>query len=72
MKPTNNYVNPLLRPGRGGGGRLFEREGVFNVAKTMVSVLHKELKYTVENLKYEKSEVIQARIKNKSELPVVE
>ena len=38
----------------------------------MVSVLHKELKYTVENLKYEKSEVIQARIKNKSELPVVE
>ena len=25
------------------GGGLFEREGLFNLAKTMVSVLHKEL-----------------------------
>ena len=37
----------------GGGGRegdnrdggLFERDGLFNVEKTMVSVLHKELQY---------------------------
>ena len=40
--------------------------------KTMVSVLHKELEYKVEKLKYKKSVVIQPRIKNKSELPVGE
>ena len=36
----------------------------------MVSVLHKELEYRVEKLKYQMSEVIQLRIKNKSEPPV--
>ena len=36
----------------------------------MVSVLHKELEYKVENRKYKKLEVMQPRIKNKSELPV--
>ena len=38
----------------------------------MVSVLYNELEYKVENLKYEKLEIIQLRIKNKAELPVGE
>ena len=39
----------------------------------MVSLLHKELVYKVEKLKYKKLEVImQPRIKNKSKLPVGE
>ena len=42
------------------------------IAKTMVSVLHKELSYKVEKLKFKKLEVMQPRIKNKSELPVGE
>ena len=35
-------------------GGLFEREGLFNLEMTMVSVLHKELTYKVEKLKYKK------------------
>ena len=50
----------------GGGGCLF------NLAKTIVSVLHKELERGVEKLKYEKLEIMQLRIKDKSELPVGE
>ena len=38
----------------------------------MVSILHNELEYKVKNLKYEKLEIMQPRIKNKSELPVGE
>ena len=38
----------------------------------MVSVLQKELEYKVEKLKYKKLEVVQTRIKNKSELPAGE
>ena len=53
-------VNPLLSPQWWGGG------GVFNLVKAMVSVLHKELEYNVEKLKYKKLEVIQLRIENKS------
>ena len=45
----------------GGGGVI--REGVlFNVAKTMVSVLPKELECKVEKLKFNKLEVMQPRI----------
>ena len=33
--------------------------GLFNLAKTMVSVLHKELEYEVEKFKYRKLEVMQ-------------
>ena len=53
-------VNPLLSPSprylfqahlRGGGG-LIETRGLFNLEKTMVSVLHKELEYKVKKLKY--------------------
>ena len=54
-----------LFEGRGGGG-------LFNLAKTMVSVLHKELEYIVEKLKYKKLQIVQPRIKNKSDLPVGE
>ena len=44
------------------GGGLFERGSLFDLAKTMVSVLHKELEYKVEK----------PRIINKSKLPVGE
>ena len=44
--------------------------GLFNVEKTMVSLLHKELEYKVEKLKYKRLEVMQPRIRIKSELPV--
>ena len=50
-------VNPLLSP---------QWWGLFNLVKAMVSVLHKELEYNVEKLKYKKLEVIQLRIENKS------
>ena len=59
-------VNPLLSPQWWWWG------GLFNLVKAMVSVLHKELEYNVEKLKYKKLEVIQLRIENKSELPVGE
>ena len=45
---------------------------IFNLAKTMVSVLQKKLEYKVEKLMYKKLEIMQPRIKNKSELPVGE
>ena len=61
----------------GGGGRglittgdLFE--SLSNLAKMVVSVLYKELEYKVEKLEYKKLEVMQPRIKNKSELPTRE
>ena len=38
----------------------------------MASVLHKELEYKVEKVKYKKLEVMQRRIKNKAELQVDE
>ena len=53
-------------------GGLFERGNLFNLAKIIVLVVHKELKYKVKKLKNKKSEVMQPRIKNKSELPVGE
>ena len=45
----------MFEVGGGGGvltrdGGLFERGCLFNSAKTMVSVLHKELEYKVEKL----------------------
>ena len=43
---------------RGGGGGLFKRGSLFHLAKTTVSVLHKELEYKVEKLKYKKLEII--------------
>ena len=35
----------------------------------MVLIIHKELEYRVEKLKEKKLEVMQPRIKNKSEIP---
>ena len=42
------------------------------LAKMMGSILHKGLEYKVKKLNYKKLEVMQPRIKNKSELPVGE
>ena len=57
-------MNPLLSPSGGlfitslFGGGLFERSGgggeLFNLEKTMVSVLHKDLEYKVDKLRYKK------------------
>ena len=50
----------ISRPFVGGGGGLIEAGDLlemgdlFNLEKTMVSVLHKELEYKVEKLKYKK------------------
>ena len=41
----------LFDGGRGGG---LGGEGLFNLTKTIVSVVHKDLEYKVENLKYKK------------------
>ena len=43
--------------------------GLFNLEKTMVWVLQKELEYELEKLKYKKFWVMQQWIKNKSALP---
>ena len=48
---------------RGGDLLILENE-------TMVSILHKKLEYNVEKLKNKRLEVMQPRIKNKSELLV--
>ena len=45
---------------------------LFNLAKTIVSVFHEEPKYIVEKLKYKRLEIMQPRIKYKSELPAGE
>ena len=55
-------INPLLSLGGGGlfqthlrgGGGLIWGGGQFNLANTMLSVLHEELKNKVEKLKYKK------------------
>ena len=36
------------------GGGLIETRGLFELKKTVVSILHKELEYKLENLKYKK------------------
>ena len=45
---------------------------LFCLAKTIVSVIPKELEYKVENHKYEKLEVMKPRIHQRSKLPVGE
>ena len=55
-------VNPLLSTPGGlfisspfeGGDLIESGGGLFNLETTMVSVLHKELEYKVEKLKYKK------------------
>ena len=52
----------------GGAGN---RDGdVFNLEKRMVPVLHKDLEYNVDKLRYKKVGVTQPRIRIKSELPL--
>ena len=53
--PGALFISNLFGGGRTGGG-----EGLFNLAKTMVSVLHKALQYTV----------VKPWTKKKSDLPV--
>ena len=43
----------------GGGGGGVGGEGLFNLTKTIVSVVHKDLEYKVENLKYIKKKKTQ-------------
>ena len=38
----------------GWGGHLIETGGLFNLEKTLVSILHEELQYKVQKLKYKK------------------
>ena len=62
-------INPLLSSPP--GGTYFKHicrgeGGLFNLATTTVSVLHKELECGVEKLKYEKLEIMQLRIKSSS------
>ena len=63
-------INPLLSSPPP-GGTYFKHicrgeGGLFNLATTTVSVLHKELECGVEKLKYEKLEIMQLRIKSSS------
>ena len=53
-----SYLNAIWRRlNRDRGKGLFERGGgLFNLEKMMVLVLHKELEYKVEKLKYKKVE----------------
>ena len=60
---VNKFRKSSINPPGGGGACLFQthlRGGLIetgvltNLAKTMVSVLHKELEYKVERLKYKK------------------
>ena len=67
----------MLKPKGGGGGlietkSLFERGGLFNLAKTIVSVLHKKLECKVGKIQYKKLEVMRQRIKTNAELPAGE
>ena len=70
------YCKSSIKPPRGGAlnreGWVIWRggEGLWNLAETMVSFRYKQLEYKVEKLKYMMLEVMQQRIKNKSELPV--
>ena len=69
-----------LRWGMGGGGRGFiEMGGLFNLAKTMVSVLPRahhgspqRTRMQSRKAKVKKLEVVELRIKNKTELPAGE
>ena len=67
---TIKPIKPLGGQGLIEIGGYLRDGGLFIVEKTMVSVLHKELEYKVEKLKYKRLEVMQPRIRIKFELPV--
>ena len=52
--PGGLFISSPFEGGLIETGGLFERGGLFNLETTMVSVLHKELEYKVEKLKYKK------------------
>ena len=52
-------INPLLSPSGPYFKHICQGGAFFNLAKTIVSVLHKELECGVEKLKYEKLEIMQ-------------
>ena len=52
--PGGLFISSPFEGGVYRDGSLFERGGLFNLEQTMVSVLHKELEYKVEKLKYKK------------------
>ena len=77
------YRKYSIKPPPGGGalfisntyeggiqGAYLRGGAIFNLAKTMVSVLQIKLEHKVEMLKYKKLQVMQPRIIIKSELPV--
>ena len=75
IKPLSGIFISSAFEGRGGGliemVGLFEKGGSFNLEMMMqVSVLHRELEYKEEKLKYKKFLVMQPRIRIKSKLPV--
>ena len=53
----SGYRKSSIKPPRGAKKRLGVGGGLFNLAKKMVSVLHKELEGKVEKLKYKTLEV---------------
>ena len=77
---TARLPKSSIKPPRGlnyfkyisGGGELIWERALFNVTKTMVSVVHKDLECKVEKFKYKKLEVMQPRIESNSELPASE
>ena len=69
--PPPPRVESLIyfKPFEGVGGGLKETGGFFNYLETpMVSVLHKELEYNVEKLRYKKFQVKQPRTRIKAKL----
>ena len=58
LSPTGGVF--ISNPFEGGGGGLIETGGLFNLEKTMISVLHKELEYKVGKLKYKNNGVYAA------------
>ena len=61
------YHPPCNRPRN---SNLIDTGGLFNLAKEMVLVHHKELEYKVEKRQYKKVEVMPPKINNKSRCPV--
>ena len=52
-------------------GGIFERGGLFSLAKEMALVLHKKLECKVETLKYKRLKIMQPKIKTNPSFQVV-
>ena len=78
------YRKSFIKPPGGGGGLFFQAHlrglnrdgaylrggGLLQLEKTMVSVLRKELEYKVESSSTRRLNIMQPKIRIKSELPV--